>query len=62
MEIETSGRAEGEEQDEGEDRQKERAQAAPAPNVEKPAKDPSSCSQTEKQSLWPPVSSLLTSF
>lgn len=29
MEIETSGRREGEEQDEGEDRQKERARAAP---------------------------------
>lgn len=30
METETSGRAGGEEQDEGEDRQKERARAAPS--------------------------------
>lgn len=34
----------------------------PALNVEKPAQDPCSCFQTEKQSLWPPLSSLLTAF
>lgn len=45
---------EGEEQDEGEDGQKERAELLPVPTMEEPglcSQDPCSCSQACKQSV-----------